>query len=130
MDVRTIGVFWYNEVIVINFKFMACFIAPAVAAIVTTSAGKKVSKKYHIEWLNAMLWGGVIVLVIEHIVHGEVVLYPPFLTAIKSYVDTVTMLKEIATVGTSMTVAIVVVWIIMVLVFNKVSKRKNLILTA
>ena len=60
---------------------MACFVVPTAAAIVTTAIGKKVPEKYHMNWLNSMMWGGVVMLAVEHIAHGEIVLYPPFLTA-------------------------------------------------
>ncbi len=101
---------------------MACFLAPATAAIITTSIKKKITPKYHLEWLNNMLWGGVVMLAVEHIAHGEVVLYPPFLTAMKNPADIPVMLQEIATIGTTMTVAIILVWTIIVLVANNMSK--------
>ena len=69
-----------------------------------------------------MLWGGVAMLIIEHIAHGEVVLFPPFLTAMKNPADIPIMLKEIATIGTTMTIAIFAVWAVMVLVANAVAK--------
>lgn len=101
---------------------MACFLAPAAAAVITTSIRKKIAPKYHFEWLNAMLWGGVVMLAVEHIARGEIVPFPPFLTAIRNPTDIPIMLKEIATIGTAMTMAIFLVWAIMVLVANKVEK--------
>lgn len=101
---------------------MACFLAPATVAVITTSVRKKIAPKYHIEWLNTMLWGGVVMLAVEHIAHGEVVPFPPFLTAMQNPADIPIMLKEIASIGTAMTVAIILVWTIMVLVTNKVEK--------
>lgn len=38
---------------------MACFTAPAAVAIVTTVFRKRIPEKYHINWLNALLWGEV-----------------------------------------------------------------------
>jgi hypothetical protein len=104
---------------------MACFLASATVAIVTTSVRKKIPPKYHLEWLNAMLWGGVAMLVVEHITHGEVVPYPPFLTAMKNPADIPVMLKEIATIGVSMTIAIFAVWAVMFLVANKVAEIRE-----
>jgi hypothetical protein len=104
---------------------MACFLAPATAALITTSIRKKVPKKYHLEWLSAMLWGGVVMLAVEHIAHGEVTLFPPFLTAMQNPDDIPMMLKEIATVGTAMTVATTVAWGVIVLIANKVSKMRE-----
>jgi hypothetical protein len=101
---------------------MACFIAPTATAIITSKMKKKVDPKYHLEWLNTMLWGGVAMLIVEHIAHGEVVLYPPFFTAMKNPKDTVAMLKEISTIGVGMTIAIFAVWITMVFVASKITK--------
>jgi len=104
---------------------MACFTAPASAAIVTTIFRKKIPKKYHIEWLNSMLWGGVVMLTIEHIAHGEVVLYPPFLTAMENPADIPVMLYEIATIGTAMTVTIIAVWAAIVAIHNSISSIRK-----
>jgi len=107
---------------------MACFLAPTTAAIITTSLRKKIPQKYHLEWLNAMLWGGVVMLAVEHIAHKEIVPYPPFLTAMKNPADLPLMLKEIATIGLPMTIAIFAVWGIMILIANtatKIRKKKN-----
>lgn len=104
---------------------MACFLAPTMAVIITTSIRKKIPQKYHIEWLNAMLWGGIVMLIIEHIAHGEIILFPPFLTAMENSADIFLMFKEIATVGMAMIVAIFVVWIIMVLVVNAVARTRE-----
>ena len=63
-------------------------------------------------WLCNMLWGGVILLCIEHIWHGEVVPFPPFLTAMYNAADTSAMLHEMATVGVGMCVMVTVCWAI------------------
>jgi hypothetical protein len=101
---------------------MACFLAPTATAIATSTLKRKINQKYHIDWLNNMLWGGVAMLIVEHISHGEVVFYPPFITAMKNPKDTLVMLKEIATVGVGMTIAIFAIWMVMVLVANKIAK--------
>jgi hypothetical protein len=59
-----------------------------------------------------MLWGGSVLLCIEHIWHGEVVPWFPFLTAMSSPDSTAEMLKEIATVGVSMCIMVTAVWAI------------------
>uniref|UniRef100_A0A7C6A8K4 Uncharacterized protein n=1 Tax=candidate division WOR-3 bacterium TaxID=2052148 RepID=A0A7C6A8K4_UNCW3 len=104
---------------------MACFLVPATTAAVTTSFRKKISAKYHLDWLNAMLWGGVIMLLVEHIAHREIVFYPPFLTAMQNPNDIPTMLKEMATIGLPMTLAIVLVWMIMVVIANKIVRMRK-----
>lgn len=97
---------------------MACFLVPTAAAIVTTAVSKKVPEKCHINWLNSMLWGGVIMLAVEHISHREIVLYPPFLTA--GFPE---VLPEMARVGIPMTLSIFLIWGIMVTVAAVVNKK-------
>jgi hypothetical protein len=110
---------------------MACFLAPAGVAIVTTVVQRVVKKKEHaaageqteritgkwtqrLRWLNTMLWGGVILLALEHIWHGEVVPWPPFLTALQTPGEVGPMLREILIYGVTMTLVIIVAWGIMV----------------
>lgn len=93
---------------------MACFTAPAAAAIVAHGIKKKINPKYHLDWLITMFWGGVAMLAIEHISSGEIVFHFPFLTAMQNPQDMVVMLKEIVTVGGSMTLAITALWAVMV----------------
>ena len=103
---------------------MACFIVPAVEAVAVTVAAKVVkqhethaeaeitrvewSRKLH--WLSALLWGGVLLLAFEHLWHGEIVPFFPFLTAMKSPGETAEMLHEMSTVGVTMAVIVTVVW--------------------
>ncbi len=114
---------------------MACFVVPAVEAIVVTAAylaAKKSEQKIEapkladgskfaaeevaitwskrLSWLLGLLWGGVLLLAFEHFWHGEVVPFPPFLTAMASPEDTAEMLHEMATVGVSMAVTVTAVW--------------------
>jgi hypothetical protein len=97
---------------------MACFLVPTAAAIVTTAVSKKVPEKLHFNWLNSMLWGGVVMLAIEHIAHKEVVLYPPFLTA-----GLPEVWPEMMRVGIPMTLVIFLIWAIMVAVAAIISRR-------
>ncbi len=118
---------------------MACFLVPAGEAIVTTviqkvvennerksgaantrEAGGKWSQR--LGWLNKMLWGGVMLLALEHIWHGEVVPWPPFLTAMQNPADVAPMLHEIATIGVGMAVFVTVVWVVMVIIAEAKSK--------
>jgi len=93
---------------------MACLIAPAAAAIATGVIKNKIPSRYHPDWLIAMLWGGAVVLIVDHLASGELVPYPPFLTAGPEKI-----LPEIFTVGLPMVIAVVVVWAIMVMASNK-----------
>ena len=102
---------------------MACFIAPMSLAIVTTIFRKKIPENLKIGWLNVMIWGGVIMLAVEHIAHGEVVLFPPFLTAMQTPSEIPVMLQEMATVGGTMTIAIVCIWLAMVFISQKMNVK-------
>jgi hypothetical protein len=112
---------------------MACFLVPVGEAIVTTVVQKVVEKREgktgrektaknrlswsrKLSWLNKMLWGGSILLALEHVWHGEVVPWPPFLTAMENPGDVAPMLHEIATVGVAMAVTVTAVWGIMVII--------------
>lgn len=88
---------------------MACFIVPMGLGIVTTALRKRFPKIYKIDLLNIMLWGGVLMLAVEHIAHEEIVPYPPFLTA-----GIAEVLPEMLAVGGPMTIAIVLIWAVMV----------------
>jgi hypothetical protein len=90
--------------------------------IMTTVFRKKIPAALKIGWLNIMLWGGVAMLAIEHIAHGEVVFYPPFLTAMQNPADIPVMLQEWATVGGTMTIAIVVAWVILVAITSRMPR--------
>ena len=85
---------------------MACFLVSAAEAVVVTAIEKAEEKKElkmaeteteiteevtipwsrKLKWLTYMLWGGAVLLAFEHIWHGEVVPWFPFLTAI-SHID-------------------------------------------
>ena len=131
---------------------MACFTVPAAEAVVTTIAGKiikskekkeglsgavntkpesegseKISWSTKIGWLNKMLWGGSALLAFEHVWHGEVVPFFPFLTAVKDG-NAMEMLHEMATAGVCMALLVTAAWGMMVGVvsmFEKKSKKEN-----
>ncbi len=114
---------------------MACFLVPTAEAVVVTAAYIAVKRKElkveapklsegsklptdeikitwsrRLSWLMALLWGGILLLAFEHFWHGEVVPFPPFLTAMSSPEDTREMLYEMATVGVSMAVTVTAAW--------------------
>ena len=117
---------------------MACFTVPATEAIITTIAGKIIkSKEKHqtidasktpfstkIGWLNKMLWGGSALLAFEHVWHGEVVPFFPFLTAVENG-EVSQMLHEMATAGVSMSLLVTAVCGLMVGVVSIFEKRAD-----
>ena len=114
---------------------MACFVVPAVEAVVVTAAAitlkkremkleapkvaagatleeneKKLTWSRRLTWLAVLLWGGVLLLAFEHVWHGEVVPWYPFLSAMSNPADKAEMLHEMATVGVSMAVLVTAAW--------------------
>jgi len=79
-------------------------------AILTSVLRKRFPERLRINILNLLLWGGALGLALEHVAHGEIVLYPPFLTAGLEYV-----VPEMLTVGVPMTMAVSGTWALIVL---------------
>jgi phosphoribulokinase len=101
---------------------MACFITPMATGIVTTIFRKKVPAALKISWLNLMLWGGAVMLVVDHIANGEIVLYPPFLTAMQNPAAIPSMIQEIVTIGGTMTLAIILIWVVLVAITSRITR--------
>jgi hypothetical protein len=92
---------------------MACFLVPMALAIMTSiiqKTARSLAEKLKLWILNALLWGGVILLALEHVWHHEVVPWPPFLTAMANPADIPVMLHEMATVGTAMSIVTFITW--------------------
>ena len=105
---------------------MACFLVPMALAIVTSiiqKTARSLAEKLKLGVLNALLWGGVILLAFEHVWHGEVVPWPPFLTAMANPADIPIMLHEMATIGTAMSAVVVGMWATMVTLANFIMPR-------
>lgn len=130
---------------------MACFLVTAAEAVVVTAAAKvakkkemslesvKLEKNAQVEtehenklpWskklmlLAQLLWGGAFLLCYEHVWHGEVVPFFPFLTAMNDPGDTAEMLHEMGTVGVTMAVIVTVVWAVMMFAADKIMARPD-----
>lgn len=116
---------------------MACFLVPAAEAAVVTLAERAAAKKEaegknptvaismsrKLKWLSALLWGGVVLLAFEHVWHGEVVPWFPFLTAMGDPADAAEMFHEMSTVGVCMALLITGVWALMCLAADAIAKR-------
>ena len=76
-----------------------------------------------LRWLSNLLWGGSLLLAFEHVWHGEVVPWVPFLTAAGNPADTAVMLHEMSTVGVTMAVLVTAVWVGLVLVSAAMEKK-------
>ena len=117
---------------------MACFLVPTTEAIVTTVVQKVIKKKEEksgksdklgfsekLKWLNGMLWGGSGLLAFEHLWHGEISPFFPFLTAASNPADTAEMLHEMATSGTAMAALVTVVWAGVAIASDKIAAVKK-----
>ena len=98
---------------------MACFIVPLTQAI-ATSIYRKTNKenleqsdsalKRHIPALETMLWGGSVMLIVDHIINGELTWRFPFFTALAADGGGAVMLKEMLTVGLPMSIVLTALW--------------------
>lgn len=127
---------------------MACFLVSATEAVLVTVVKKAIESKEKapeeiqvkfegntlekgtkirftekLKWLSNMLWGGSALLAFEHVWHGEVVPWFPFLTAASNPADAAEMLHEMSTVGVSMALLVTGVWGIMVWVSSVMEKN-------
>ena len=126
---------------------MACFTASVAEAIIVKAVEKvelkreknaeisgeasgeirkvKIPMSRKLHWLHNMLMGGSALLAFEHVWHGEVVAWFPFLTAMSDPNDAAEMFHEMATVGVSMASLITVIWLGMCFVADKIMKRSE-----
>lgn len=122
---------------------MACFIVSAAEAVVVSVVKKAEEKKEikakeegkaevaeikiplsrKLKWLRNMLLGGSAILLFEHIWHGEIVPWFPFLTAMSDKGEAIQMLKEMATVGVAMAALITVIWLVACFVADSIMKK-------
>ena len=105
---------------------MSCFLVPLAQAIVT-SAYCKANKnslsgenagplRRNLPALEKMLWGGSVMLIVDHIINGELTWRYPFFTALGETGGAGVMLHEILTVGLPISAALTLVWAVWALV--------------
>ena len=108
---------------------MCCFLVPLAQAAVTTAVRKAGENKSSI-WLKKlptlekMLWGGSVMLRVDHIVNGELSWAFPFFTALAEEGGTAVFLRELLTVGVPMSLVLTLVWAIGVLVSSVRAGRR------
>ncbi len=104
---------------------MACFIVPLAQAIGTSIYRKSMHKPAssalgrNIPALEKMLWGGSVMLIVDHIINGELTWRFPFFTALGVEGGAATMLREMLTVGVPMSVVLTLVWVVYALIREK-----------
>ena len=110
---------------------MSCFIVPLTQALATTAYRKTHETsihnpkssvlKRHLPALEKMLWGGSVMLVVDHIINGEVTWRYPFFTALEEAGGFQVMLREMLTVGLPMSLVLTAVWV----GYTLLKERKN-----
>lgn len=124
---------------------MACFIVPAAEAVATTVVAKvmesresghteqencedtKIPASKKLKNLSGFLWGGSALLAFEHVWHGEVVPFFPFLTAASDSADAMEMLHEMGTVGVGMAAVVTVFWAVITFASDRIAKRHSVL---
>jgi hypothetical protein len=91
-----------------------------MAQAIVTSAYRKVNEKSietadsalkrQIPALEKMLWGGTVLLIVDHILNGELTWRYPFFTALDGAEGFTIMLREMLTVGVPMSLTLTAVW--------------------
>ena len=127
---------------------MACFIVPAAEAVVTAAAShavkkmekesaeahtdnvekvireKKIPFSRKLGWLTKLLAGGSILLAFEHLWHGEIVPWFPFLTNAANPADRAEMFHEMGVNGVTMAVLVTLVWAGMLAISSHFEKKE------
>lgn len=66
--------------------------------------------KRNVPALEKMLWGGTVMLIVDHVINGELRWSFPFFTALNEVGGIRVFLNELLTVGVPMSLAITAVW--------------------
>ena len=121
---------------------MACFLVSAAEAAVVTATSKLIEKNEKKElartgvveahtipfsrklrWLSNLQWGGSALLAFEHLWHGEIAPWFPFLTAMSDSAEKAVMFHEMATVGVAMAALTTAIWLCMLAVAKILEKK-------
>ena len=125
---------------------MACFLVSAAEATIVTVTSKVMEKKEtavsaeghttvgtecshkipfarKLKWLANLQWGGAALLAFEHVWHGEIVPWAPFLSAMADPADAAEMFSEMATTGVGMALLTTAVWGCMLAVVASMEKK-------
>ena len=114
---------------------MACFIAPLVQALATSALRKARAGAVAdpssgpllraLPALEKMLWGGTLMLIVDHAISGEIMLRFPFFSALEKQGGGAVMLREILSVGVPMCVVITLVWALWALLRDRQPKTQT-----
>lgn len=112
---------------------MACFVVPLVQAIAVSIIRKSNARAVsnpgsnvlmrHLPDLEKMLWGGSVMLIVDHIINGELTWRFPFFTALGVEGGGAVMLREMLTVGVPISLVLTGVWVVYALLKERVFAR-------
>lgn len=91
----------------------------------TVETGHKISLSRKLNWLSNLQFGGALLLAFEHVWHGEITAFFPFLTAVSNPTSTAEMLHEMGTVGVGMAALTTAVWCGMLAVAHAMEKKAS-----
>ena len=99
---------------------MSCFIVPLAQAVATSAIRKSKAAAVadpasspllrNLSALETMLWGGTLLLIVDHVINGELSWRFPFFTALEGTGGFGVMLREMLTVGLPMSLVLTAVW--------------------
>ena len=114
---------------------MSCFLVPLTEAIATSTyrqlnknsiENSTSSLKRNIPALEKMLWGGSLMLVVDHAINGELSLQFPFFTALNAEGGFQIMLREMLTVGVPMALVLTAAWAIYAIVKERKTNKQTI----
>ncbi|MEM0440410.1 MAG: hypothetical protein QXG52_03055 [Candidatus Caldarchaeum sp.] len=93
---------------------MACFLLPLTVAVLLSLAfvlSDEFRERIHL--LNLLMWGCAIGLVADHVITGELVFHPPFLTGWNPAAGITSLVEEIVFTGGIITLSLTAFWSIL-----------------
>ena len=96
---------------------MSCYVVPLVEAAIVSACRKRALRSsspllQELPALEKMLWGGTLMLIVDHIINGELTWRFPFFTALDQAGGGLVMLREMLTVGVPMSLVLTAAWLV------------------
>jgi len=114
---------------------MCCFLVPLAQAVATTICRRRLCDANsradasplirELPALEKMLWGGTLMLIVDHIINGELTWRFPFFTALTETGGGGVMLREILTVGVPMSLVLTAAWVVYALMKERKSLKQS-----
>ena len=98
---------------------MCCFLVPLAQAVATSIYCNHNPGKKNLPALEKMLWGGTVMLIVDHVISGELTWRFPFFTALDQTGGAGIMLREMLTVGVPMSLVLTLVWAVYAVLKNR-----------